>query len=438
MSLQDVSANVSVNANINTCASINTGASISANTNANASSKASEKPRSQAVKNATTKTDEVPQFAPGLVSVVTPCYNGESFLDRYFEGILAQTYRPIEVILIDDGSTDTTYSLALSYEEKLEEQGIRLICIHQENKGQAAAINRGLPEVTGEFITWPDSDDLMYPDNLEKKVSYLRAHSDTGFVCCQVNRVHEGSLNKVVSVDKVSDPSNPWIFDALIRDKGVYCLDIAYLARTEALFAALGGRRIVESPAGQNYQLLLPLAYCYRCGFINEPLVAYVAREGSHSNSFTSFEAQIERIHEFEELLHKVIHTIPMTEEERELYGLYIDTKFLPRRFVLCSEFNEIQGMNKAKRQLDQLRGRSFTREVIAFLCRLHLGGVLPKIASTFGKAKSVFMRIDSILKRKQNITLKRENSDLGGPEHQSKTPTSKQADKRSLRIGKQ
>lgn len=342
---------------------------------------------------ATTKNANATQLTPGLVSVVTPCYNGESFLDRYFEGILAQTYRPIEIVLVDDGSTDETYSLALSYKEKLKEQGIRLVCIRQENKGQAAAINCGLPEVTGEFITWPDSDDLMYPENLEKKVSYLHAHSDAGFVCCQVNRVHEGSLNKVVSIDKVSDPSNPWIFDALIRDKGVYCLDIAYLARTEALFTALGGRRIVESPAGQNYQLLLPLAYCYQCGFINEPLVAYVAREGSHSNSFTSFEAQIDRIHEFEELLHKVIRAIPMTEGERELYGRYIDTKFLPRRFVLCSEFNEIQGMNKAKRQLDQLQGRSFAREVIALLCRLHLGGVLPKIAPAFGKAKSAFMR---------------------------------------------
>lgn len=399
---------------------------------------ASSNTKLETATDATTKNANATQLTPGLVSVVTPCYNGESFLDRYFEGILAQTYRPIEVVLVDDGSTDETYSLALSYKEKLEEQGIRLICIHQENKGQAAAINRGLPEVTGEFITWPDSDDLMYPENLEQKVSYLHAHPDAGFVCCQVNRVHEGSLNKVVSIDKVSDPSNPWIFDALIRDEGVYCLDIAYLARTEALFTALGGRRIVESPAGQNYQLLLPLAYCYQCGFISEPLVAYVAREGSHSNSFTSFEAQIERIHEFEELLHKVIRAIPMVEEEREFYERYIDTKFLPRRFVLCSEFNEIQGMNKAKRQLDQLQGRSFAREVIALLCRFHLGGVLPKIAPAFGKAKSAFTRINSILKRKQNRTLKKEISDSGGTKRQSKTLISQQADKQSLRIGKQ
>ena len=93
--------------------------------------------------------------------------------------------------------------------------------------------------------------------------------------------------------------------------------------------------------------------------------------------------------------------------------------------------------MNKAKRQLDQLQGRSFAREVIAFLCRLHLGGVLPKIAPAFGEAKSAFTRINSALKRKQSRTLKRKNDDSGGLERQSETLISQQADKQSLRIGK-
>ena len=93
--------------------------------------------------------------------------------------------------------------------------------------------------------------------------------------------------------------------------------------------------------------------------------------------------------------------------------------------------------MNKAKRKLDQLQGRSFAREVIAFLCRLHLGGTLPKLASVFGKAKSAFTRVNSTPKRKQNRTLKRGDCDLKGWKHQSKTLISKQADKQSLKIGK-
>ena len=83
--------------------------------------------------NATTKNASATQFTSGLVSVVTPCYNGESFLDRYFESILAQTYRSIEVVLVDDGSTDATYSLALSYKEKLEAQAAEMKAVREKN-----------------------------------------------------------------------------------------------------------------------------------------------------------------------------------------------------------------------------------------------------------------------------------------------------------------
>ena len=57
----------------------------------------------------------------GLVSIVSPCYNGESYLDRYFKAILKQTYRPLELILVNDGSTDKSEEIILSYKEQLEE-----------------------------------------------------------------------------------------------------------------------------------------------------------------------------------------------------------------------------------------------------------------------------------------------------------------------------
>lgn len=327
-------------------------------------------------------------FVPGLVSIVTPCFNGESFLDRYFEGILAQTYRPLEIIFVDDGSTDNTYTKAVSYTEKLKEQNISLICLHQENKGQSVAINRGLAEVHGEYITWPDSDDVMYPNNIFKKVEYLSNHPDCGFVCCQVERVNESALNKVLSVDKVANPQNPWIFDDLIRDKGVYCLDIAYLARTDALFDSLGGRHIVESRAGQNLQLLLPLAYRYCCGFINEPLVAYVARECSHSRSFLTYEEQIERTHDFEILLHKVIATIPMSSADRNTYERYIDTKFIPRRFYLAVEFGKSKDITRAKQKVDELLGRTLVHEILAFIGKAGFGKAFFKYVPALSELK--------------------------------------------------
>lgn len=108
-----------------------------------------------------------------LVSIITPCYNGEAFLKRYFESILNQTYPNLELIFINDGSTDRTEEIALSYRERLEKRGITYIYEKQENAGQAAALNRGLKLFTGEYLTWPDSDDEMTKDSIEKKVNFL-------------------------------------------------------------------------------------------------------------------------------------------------------------------------------------------------------------------------------------------------------------------------
>lgn len=302
-----------------------------------------------------------------LVSIVTPCNNGEAYLDRYFENILSQTYSPLEVIVVDDGSTDRTPEVIEGYRERLFQAGIALIHLHQDHAGQAAAINRALPVVTGTYVTWPDSDDIMRSDNIERKVAYLERHPEVGFVCCQVANVREDALKTVLSVSFVPDTSNPWLFDRLIRDRGAYCLDIAYLARASALFDALGGRRIVESPAGQNFQLLLPLAYRYPCGFINQPLAAYVERAKSHSRSFTTVEQQIQRTYDFEVLLHEVLSSMQMSDGDRETYGRYVDCKFLPRRMRLALESGDSALFFRTKEKLDAVEGRRVSREAAAF-----------------------------------------------------------------------
>ena len=312
-----------------------------------------------------------------LVSIVTPCYNGASYLDRYFACILAQTYAPLEVIMVDDGSTDGTPEAIEEHRGALAEAGIDLICLRQDHRGQAAAINLGLSAVTGAYVTWPDSDDVMREDNIERKVAHLERHPEEGFVCCQVANVREDALDDVISVTRVPDTSDPWLFDRLIRDRGAYCLDIAYLARTDALFDALGGRRIVESPAGQNFQLLLPLAYRYPCGFIDEPLAAYVERAGSHSRSFTTVEQQIQRTYEFEELLHRVLASMRMDPGDQEVYGRYVDRKFLPRRLELALQAGDQELFARTKAELDRAQGRRLTYEAAALAFRLGVGSQL-------------------------------------------------------------
>ena len=112
----------------------------------------------------------------GLVSVIIPCYNAEKFIAETLNSIYEQTYRNYEIILVDDGSTDTSASIAkASFSEK---QGC--LYIYQENKGVSSARNKGLQIAKGEFILFLDSDDIIESTFLSSRVEFLSATSIYG------------------------------------------------------------------------------------------------------------------------------------------------------------------------------------------------------------------------------------------------------------------
>lgn len=112
-----------------------------------------------------------------LVSVVVPVYNGERFLAAALESILAQDYRPIEIIVVDDGSTDRTADIA---------QAVKGVRYHyQSNQGPGAARNVGMGLARGEFIAFLDSDDLIAPNKIGVQVGYLLSYPEVG---CAVAR----------------------------------------------------------------------------------------------------------------------------------------------------------------------------------------------------------------------------------------------------------
>jgi glycosyltransferase involved in cell wall biosynthesis len=113
----------------------------------------------------------------GVVSCIVPVFNGERFVAETIESILAQTYRSIEVLVVNDGSTDGTAKV-------LEGFGEPIRVIHQENAGQAVARNLGLEAAKGDFIAFQDADDLWLPDKLEIQMKYLAAHPDADLCTC--------------------------------------------------------------------------------------------------------------------------------------------------------------------------------------------------------------------------------------------------------------
>ena len=239
-----------------------------------------------------------------LVSIITPCHNGEAFLKRYFESILNQTYPNLELIFINDGSTDRTEEIALSYRERLEKRGITYIYEKQENAGQAAALNRGLKLFTGEYLTWPDSDDVMVSDAVEKKVDYLEQHPDYGFCICKTKVVNENNPEmKCGYYERMKPEGEDHLFEDILFLKNIYFAPGAYMVRSEELLEVLPDREIYTGKGGQNAQVLLPMAYSYKCGYMDDILYLYYIREESHSHSITDSKKVIQQLEYYETIL---------------------------------------------------------------------------------------------------------------------------------------
>lgn len=327
-----------------------------------------------------------------LVSIITPCYNGENFVYRFFQSVLNQTYPNIELIFINDGSTDQTEEIACSFEPAFREKGISYIYIYQENAGQAAAVNRGLKCFNGEYLTWPDSDDWMADDCIEKKVAYLENHPDKGYVLCKTATVQESCLDKTISILQRSNTASGWLFDDLILENDVYFAPGGYMVRTKAFLEAIPSRTIYECKTGQNWQMLLPIAYRYECGYLDEILYFYLIRENSHSHSEKDYESLVEKTYRHQDTLVHVINDMELSPQERKKYLQKIAEKYLFKRFRIAAEYHqrpvleqlyaeiELLGKKDWKVRLEYQYGRSRTLGIVYKVVKRNLKRILQRL----------------------------------------------------------
>ena len=164
-----------------------------------------------------------------MVSVIVPIYNVEEYLEECLESIRNQTYTNIEVILVNDGSTDGSREICESYCEK----DIRFRLINQENQGQSVARNRGVKESVGQYIMFVDSDDVVSTDVLEVLLPYMKP--DVDIVECRLTRnKEEFFLNKIPTI----------VFEGNSKEAILNC--IAFRAVKFCVFTKLYRREIVE------------------------------------------------------------------------------------------------------------------------------------------------------------------------------------------------
>jgi glycosyltransferase involved in cell wall biosynthesis len=137
-----------------------------------------------------------------LISVVMPVYNAELYVSEAIESILLQTYRNFELIIIDDGSTDSSVEIIWSFSDE------RIFLIESsEKKGVSARLNQGVLLARGDFIARMDADDISLPDRFQKQVDFLLAHPDIDIIGTQVKHIIDKS-NKLFSPDLLPSEHN--------------------------------------------------------------------------------------------------------------------------------------------------------------------------------------------------------------------------------------
>ena len=212
-----------------------------------------------------------------LVSIIVPVYNVEKYLRQCIESLINQTYKNIEIILVDDGSTDNSGKICDEYAKN----DIRIKAIHQPNKGVSAARNNGLEHATGKYITFVDSDDYIDEKYIEK-LYYAITENEADISICNFKLIFDNIKEKdsdivqpTLNKEKISNKEAvKFLFNP--KSFGNYPWNKMYKAD---LFKDIRyPQGAVMEDLGTTYKLFFKSK---NVAIINEKLYYYVQRKGS-------------------------------------------------------------------------------------------------------------------------------------------------------------
>lgn len=287
-------------------------------------------------------------YIDGLVSIVTPVYNGESFVSRFLESVLSQTYSYVEMILVDDGSKDRTVETAKKFVTRFEERGYSYKIVCAEHLCAAGAVSHGLQYVSGEYLIWPDSDDVLLPESIENRVSFLSEHPDYNVVRSRSKYVNESDESEAPRDEKEGDLSKQDLFFDILESKTFVCCG-CYMVRTSTLFELYPSRQIPIYDVGQNFQMLLPICYSNKCATLDKVLYVVYKRAASHSRRFLTREQEEKKYSDYESLLDDIIK-IAHISDENDLKRIRVWK--VNRRYRLAEKYLDYKRMNLAAHEL--------------------------------------------------------------------------------------
>lgn len=245
------------------------------------------------------------------VSVIIPVYNGQEYISSCVQSLINQTYQDLEIIFINDGSSDKTLDQIKQYKSSILSKGFNLIVLSQKNQGAGYAASLGLQHATGDFITCFDVDDYLYPESIEKKVRFLITCPEYDIVRTNGYEILGNKKKLFVTNEQEKNESN--IFYSLLFGKTNNWAG-SYMIRAKALWKIYPNQVIPGSRYGQNLQLLLATSYESKSGFIDEPLMKYIRNENSFTGKNKKLKEELELLDGFRQIRNQVLNILKIKD----------------------------------------------------------------------------------------------------------------------------
>ena len=233
------------------------------------------------------------------VSVIIPTYNRADFLKEAIDSVLAQTYRDIEVVVVDDGSTDHTGEILAAY-------GAQVIPLFQENQGVSSARNLGIRSSSGTYVALLDSDDYWLPQKLEQQIAIME--SQPGLQVCHTEEIwiRRGvRVNPKKKHQKYSGDIFPYCLPLCVISPSSVCIRRSLFATVGLFDEAL--------PACEDYDLWLRITKTYPVHFIETPLLV---KRGGHADQLSRKYWGLDRFRI--QALEKLLNSGGLTKMQRE------------------------------------------------------------------------------------------------------------------------
>jgi glycosyltransferase involved in cell wall biosynthesis len=222
-----------------------------------------------------------------LVTVIVPAYNAEAYLGRTLASVARQTYRNLEIIIVDDGSTDRTAAV-ISELARLDD---RIRAFPGPHRGTAAARNFGASMATGELLAPCDADDLWHPEKVERQVEALsRAPVRTGVVYCWSDGIDDH--DRVIFPRWKRATARGDVFLDMVADSLPGCGSVPLIRRN--CFDAVGGYPESAAP-NDDWPLFIALSAICEFVFVPDVLVGYRLRAGSVSGDYELMDRTLAR-----------------------------------------------------------------------------------------------------------------------------------------------